>query len=58
MAGRPIKGDYKLDSKLNLRVNSEVKEAFKQLCEDKGMTPGSILNEYMQKCVEEKKILG
>lgn len=57
MAGRPIKGDYKLDTNLNLRTNAEIKEAFKELCKEHHMTPGELFNEYMQKCVEAKELL-
>ncbi|WP_063658929.1 hypothetical protein [Aliivibrio fischeri] len=56
-ARRDIEFSDELDSNFNFRCNSELKEAFKQLCKANQASTSSVLKRYMLSCIRSSKIV-
>lgn len=50
--------DYlELNSNFNFRCNDKLKEDFKTLCKNNQTQAGTVLKQYMLKCLKEQKVL-
>jgi predicted DNA-binding protein len=47
----------KSDSNMHLRISSEMKEKFTELCKAKKKTPSEILKRYIRECIKNNEVI-
>ena len=47
----------KSDSNMHLRISSEMKEKFTELCKAKKKTPSEVLKRFIKECIKHNEVM-